>query len=265
MKSVSNSGINVACPECHAFFMAPEASLVQCECGFACVALRVAGLTDAQEKQHSCLRYSGIQLAMSERGALYALSPQSRYGDGSCAMSSCCWGAPFLLVNDAEELCINKKRSTNIYPVVASSKVMLHATKWNSLIGILRHGLLPKNDPRMVKYRYEGHGNPNTEGWLRFAGQRKAAEAHLSPGASGLIVPISYDGLILQSCMGLDPSNLMHLFSMLPSSIGSIRMDEDGESYVFRKDISLRVSFWHLPLFLWRGVWRTFQILKRLP
>lgn len=261
--SIRTNEIAVACPRCHLFFDAAEAALVQCVCGFSFVAVRCEALTQRPAEHHSCLPYTGRRLATNDGVTLYALSAAIHHGDGSCGMSNCKWGAPFLLANDAEESDIfsAKQSRTNIYPVSAPPKVMLHATTWNSLIGILRHGLLPKNDPRMDKHRYAAHGNQRTEGWLRFTGQRKAATAHLVSGADGLIVPIAYDGLVLQSCMGLFPENLMRLFAVIPSCIGSIRMDEDGESYVFRKNVPLMLSFKHLPVFLWAGVTRTLRVL----
>jgi len=251
------NNIDVACPCCHQFFYGPESALIKCECGTKFVAIRIVRLTDNHHLQHPCLAREGKLLATNKGHALYALSPPKVSYDGSCAMTSCQWGAPFLLANDAEELLYFSKSTsrTNIYPVIESPGGMQHATTWRSLVSILQYGLLPNDDPRMRGYSSSGHIHTKAEGWLRYTGQRKAAEFHFRSDGQGLILPIRYDQLVLQSCMGLEPSSLMRLFDFIPHEIGCIRMDEDGDSYVFRREVYLPIDFVRMPLFFakWLG------------
>lgn len=248
------NGVRVACPRCRTFSTQPTKSLVTCSCGSMFVAIRVNELTENGARQHECLRYAQ-RIAHEGDFALHKLTPIMQHSDGSCLAHSCDWGAPYLLVSERDELDIfsHKSQRINIYPVSIARQPMLHATHWAWVMGIGRYGLLPKTYPGIGG----GHGNHRTEKWLRFTGGSNAAEVHLQKyGSAGVILPIAYKGLILESCMDLTPWHLITLFEVIPDEVGCILMDEDGESYVFREDVPLPISWKDFPRYALRAIRR---------
>jgi len=164
----------------------------------------------------------------------FNVAPYQRNGHGGCAAYECRFGSPFLIAkNISFSIPSSELIVINIFPVKKVDVVTFHGTRQECVDGIYRYGLLPKTDRRID--RYGGHGNPDTEGWMRFTGSMKAAISH----DQGAIIPIRYSGYILESCMGLQPEPLFRLFGLIPEIIQCVRMDEDGESYVFRESANL--------------------------
>ena len=203
------------------------------------MAIRLSVLSDNNHSCWNCFGISASAVAENDGFVLHKAIPPRMHGNCECAQWQCDWGAPYFLVLSQEEkdLFGKKPNRTNIYPVLSDRRAMFHATPTRNIRSIMKRGLLSKQDPGVRR----GHGFLGLESWLRYTGSLRAAEKHAPDKEDWSIIPIAYEGMILETCMDLYPDRLLRLFELIPASIGCIRMREDGESYVFRKHI-------HLPL-----------------
>lgn len=239
---MSGDFVQACCPICDTFTIVSAKTLIECTCGQLFVAIAATDFNfQGVRNVNSCAfnQFSNQErdsLLVASNGSIHSIKskPSHFHGDGSCGQCECHYGSPLVVTNRFPlPVWNNDFDMVNIFPVKKVELISCHGTRSESVVGIYKHGLLPKTDTRINPW--SGHGNSNTEGWLRFTGSMRAAKAH----DKGAIVPIKYNGYVLESCMGLDPGYLLKLFEIIPCEIQCIKMDEDKESYVFRESAEL--------------------------
>ncbi len=192
------------CPNdgCYTEFTVMSGQLVECPCGQLHVPIAVSDFIEKTryfKPVSACFKRSGIGnnlIHSSAKIGLCKLNPIRFNGDGSCAID-CKFGAPYIaecILSDKNELGNEIRQLINIYPVSRCKGYLLHGTSRPAISGIIKHGLLSASKMGWLA----ANNGPAIDQTMRYAGERRAAKGHAS-ATSAVVLPIAYDGLIINS------------------------------------------------------------------